>query len=163
MASSRKSIGIIGVGFGAQVHVPAFRSEGWDLAAISSRSREKAQKAADEAGIASVYTDPMELIRRDDLAAIAIITPPGAHHRLSIAALDAGKHVLCKKPFAIDAKQAEEMRAAADKSGRTTMIAHEFRHTPQRAYIRQLLPDGYIAKFQLCPRELFLARNFSRE
>src|SRR5438270_2955038 len=85
----------------------------------------------------------------DDLAAIAIITPPGAHHRLSIAALDAGKHVLCEKPFAIDAKQAEEMRAAANKSGRTAMIAHEFRHTPQRAHIRQLLADGYIGKFQL--------------
>jgi predicted dehydrogenase len=163
MASSRKSIGIIGVGFGAQVHVPAFRSEGWDVAAICSRSREKAQKAADEAGIASVYSDPMELIRRDDLAAIAIITPPGAHHRLSIAALDAGKHVLCEKPFAIDAKQAEEMRAAADKSGRTAMIAHEFRHTPQRAYIRQLLADGYIGKFQLCTMELFLDRYVSRE
>jgi predicted dehydrogenase len=49
MASSRKSIGIIGVGFGAQVHVPAFRSEGWDVAAICSRTHEKAQKAADEA------------------------------------------------------------------------------------------------------------------
>jgi predicted dehydrogenase len=163
MASSRKSIGIIGVGFGAQVHVPAFRSEGWDVAAICSRTRAKAQKAADEAGIASVYTDPMELIRRDDIAAIAIITPPGAHHRLSIAALDAGKHVLCEKPFAIDAKQAEEMRAAADKSGRTAMIAHEFRHTPQRAYIRQLLADGYIGKFQLCTVELFLDRYVSPE
>jgi predicted dehydrogenase len=163
MASSRKSIGIIGVGFGAQVHVPAFRSEGWDVAAICSRTREKAQKAADEAGIASVYTDPMELIRRDDLAAIAIITPPGAHHRLSIAALDAGKHVLCEKPFAIDAKQGEEMRAAADKSDRTAMIAHEFRHTPQRAYIRQLLDDGYIGKLQLCTMELFLDRYVSRE
>ncbi|TMG99403.1 MAG: Gfo/Idh/MocA family oxidoreductase, partial [Betaproteobacteria bacterium] len=113
--------------------------------------------------IASVHTDPMELIRRDDLAAIAIITPPGAHHRLSIAALDAGKHVLCEKPFAIDAKQAEEMRAAADKSGRTAMIAHEFRHTPQRAYIRQLLADGYIGKFQLCTMELFLDRYVSPE
>ena len=163
MASSRKSIGIIGVGFGAQVHVPGFRSEGWEVAAICSRTREKAQKAADEAGIASVYTDPMELIRRDDLAAIAIITPPGAHHRLSIMALDAGKHVLCEKPFAMDAKQAEEMRAAADKSGRTAMIAHEFRHTPQRAYIRQLLADGYIGKFQLCTMELFLDRYVSPE
>jgi predicted dehydrogenase len=158
MASSRKTIGIIGVGFGAQVHVPGFRSEGWDVAAICSRSREKAQKAADEAGIASVYTDPMELIRRDDISAVAIITPPGAHHALSLAALAAGKHVLCEKPFAIDAKQAEEMRAAAEKAGRTAMIAHEFRHTPQRAYIRQLIADGYIGKFQLCTIELFLDR-----
>src|SRR6202158_4960970 len=163
MASARKSIGIIGVGFGAQVHVPAFRSEGWDVAAICSRTREKAQKAAEEAGIAGVYTDPIELIRRDDLAAIAIITPPGAHHRLSLAALNAGKHVLCEKPFAIDAKQAEEMLAAADKAGRTAMIAHEFRYTPQRAYIRQLLAEGYIGRFQLCTMELFLDRYVSRE
>ena len=161
--SNKKSIGIIGVGFGAQVHVPAFRSEGWDVAAICSRSREKAQKAADEAGIPSVYTDPMELIRRDDLAAVAIITPPGSHHPLSIAALNAGKHVLCEKPFALDAKQAAEMRAAAEKSGRTAMIAHEFRHTPQRAYIRQLVAEGYIGRFQLCTMELFLDRYVSRE
>jgi predicted dehydrogenase len=163
MASSKNSIGIIGVGFGAQVHVPAFRSEGWDIAAICSRSRDKAQKAADEAGIPSVYTDPMELIQRDDLAAVAIITPPGAHHPLSIAALNAGKHVLCEKPFALDAKQGEEMLAAAEKSGKTAMIAHEFRHTPQRAYIRQLVAEDYIGKFQLCTMELFLDRYVSRE
>jgi predicted dehydrogenase len=158
MTSVRKNIGIIGVGFGAQVHVPAFRSEGWDVTAICSRSREKAQKAANEAAIAGVYTEPMDLIKRDDLDAVAIITPPSAHHRLAIAALNAGKHVLCEKPFAIDAKQAAEMLAAAEKSGRTAMIAHEFRHTPQRAYIRQLLADGYIGKFQLCTIELFLDR-----
>lgn len=163
MAPSTKTIGIIGVGFGAQVHVPGFRSEGWDVAAICSRNREKAQKAAAEAGIASVYTNPMELIRRDDLAAVAIITPPGAHHALAIAALNAGKHVLCEKPFAMDAKQAEEMRAAAEKSGRTAMIAHEFRHTPQRAYIKQLVDDGYIGKFQLCTMELFLDRYVSAQ
>jgi predicted dehydrogenase len=163
MASSKNSIGIIGVGFGAQVHVPAFRSEGWDVAAICSRTREKAQKAADEAGIPSVYTDPMELIRRDDLAAVAIITPPAAHHPLSIAALKTGKHVLCEKPFALDAKQGEEMLAAAEKSGKTAMVAHEFRHTPQRAYIRQLVAEDYIGKFQLCTMELFLDRYVSRE
>src|SRR6202158_2813773 len=163
MASSKNSIGIIGVGFGAQVHVPAFRSEGWDVAAICSRTREKAQKAADEAGIPSVYTDPMELIRRDDLAAVAIITPPASHHPLSIAALKAGKHVLCEKPFALEAKQAEEMRAAAEKSGKTAMSPPEFRHTPQRAYIRQLLTEDYVGKFQLCTMELFLDRYVSRE
>src|SRR5450755_3961420 len=103
MTPPARSIGIIGVGYGAQVHVPGFRSEGWEVAAICSRSREKAQKAADEAGIASFSTDPMELIARDDLAAVAIITPPGAHHELAIAALKAGKHVLCEKPFALDA------------------------------------------------------------
>jgi predicted dehydrogenase len=161
--SSTRRIGIIGVGFGAQVHVPGFRSEGWEVAAICSRSRDKAQKAAAEAGIDAVYTDPMELIRRDDLAAVSIIAPPGAHHALSIAALKAGKHVLCEKPFALDAKQAKEMLDIAEKSRRTAMIAHEFRHTPQRAYIKQLLAEGYIGKFQLCTIELFLDRYVSAE
>ena len=82
MASATRKIGIIGVGFGAQVHVPGFRSEGWEVAAICSRSREKADKAAAEAGIRDAYTDPMDVIRRDDLDAVSIITPPGAHHGL---------------------------------------------------------------------------------
>ena len=161
MPSSTRKIGIIGVGFGAQVHVPGLRSEGWEVAAICSRTREKAQKAAAEAQIDGVYTDPMEIIRRDDLAAVSIITPPAAHHALSIAALRAGKHVLCEKPFALDAKQAREMLDAAEKSRRTAMIVHEFRHTPQRAYIKQLLEEGYIGKFQLCTIELFLDRYVS--
>ena len=158
MPSTKRNIGIIGVGFGAQVHAPGFRSEGWDVVAICSRNREKAQKAAAEAGIAHVHTDPLELIHRDDLDAVAIITPPGAHHALSIAALKAGKHVLCEKPFALDTAQAAEMRDAALRSGLTAMVAHEFRHTPQRAYIKQLLADGYVGRFQLCTMELFLDR-----
>ena len=158
MPASTRKIGIIGVGFGAQVHVPGFRSEGWEVAAICSRHSDKAQKAAAEAGIPGVYTDPMRLIQRDDLAAVSIITPPGAHHALSLAALQAGKHVLCEKPFALDGKQGREMLAAAEKSRRAAMIAHEFRHTPQRAYIKQLLDENYIGKFQLCTIELFLDR-----
>jgi predicted dehydrogenase len=158
LPSSKRRVGIIGVGFGAQVHVPGFRSEGWEVAAICSRSREKAEKAAADSGIAGIHTDPLELIDRGDIEAVAIITPPGAHHDLSIAALNAGKHVLCEKPFAIDVRQAVAMRDAASKSGLTAMVAHEFRHTPQRAYIKELLSDGYIGRFQLCTIELFLDR-----
>ena len=158
MPASKRRIGIIGVGFGVQVHVPGFRSEGWDVVAICSRSREKVEKAAADAGIAGIHTDPLELIGRGDIDAVAIITPPAAHHPLSLAALRAGKHVLCEKPFALDAGQAREMRDAAATSGLTAMVAHEFRHTPQRAYIKQLLADGYIGKFRLCTIELFLDR-----
>src|SRR5439155_2417986 len=118
-------------------------------AAICSHNREKPQKAADEARTADLHTDPMELLRRDELDALAIITPPSAHHAPSMAALSAVKHVLREKPFALDTRQAAEMRDAAEKSGRTAMIAHEFRHTPQRAYIKQLLAENHIGKFQL--------------
>lgn len=157
MASKRR-IGIVGVGFGAQVHVPAFRSEGWDVVAICSRSRDKVEKAAAAAGIDGVHTDALELIGRLDIEAVAIITPPAAHRELATAALSAGKHVLCEKPFAIDAGEARRMRDAAARSGLTAMVAHEFRHTPQRAFIKKLLADGHIGKFELCTIELFLDR-----
>ena len=158
MPSTSRKIGIIGVGFGAQVHAPAFRSEGWEVAAICSRNGDKARKAAADAGIETACTDPMEIIGRSDIAAVSIITPPPAHHPLAVAALRAGKHVMCEKPFAMNAREAERMVEAAQKSGRTAMVAHEFRHTPQRAYIKDLLAEGYIGKFQLCTIELFLDR-----
>jgi predicted dehydrogenase len=156
--TSKRRIGIIGVGFGAQVYVPGLQSEGWEVAALCSRSREKATKVAEAASVRDVHTDPMELIRRDDLAAVAIAAPPGAHRELSIAALKAGKHVLCEKPFAMDAREGAAMCDAAEASGRTAMVGHEFRHAPQRAYIKQLLTDGYIGRFQFCTIELFLDR-----
>ena len=163
MPPAQRHVGIIGVGFGVQVYVPAFQSEGWQVSAICSRNRDKAAKAAAAAGIANVYTDPHELIARDDLDAIAISTPPAAHHALSIAALRVGKDVLCEKPFALDAKQAAEMCEEAERSGRTAMVGHEFRHTPQRAYIKALLDDGYIGKFRMCTMELFLDRYVTKE
>src|SRR5438045_7343915 len=128
MPASKPKIGLIGVGFGAQVYIPGLQSEGWDVVALCSRNREKATQVAAAAGIPNVHTDPLELIRRDDIAAVAIATPPGAHCELAIAALKAGKHVLCEKPFAIDAKEGAAMRDAAEASGRTAMVGHEFRH-----------------------------------
>jgi predicted dehydrogenase len=163
MPSKTRRIGVIGVGFGAQVYVPAFRSEGWDVAAIASRSEDKAGKAAQAAGIRDVYTDPMRMIARDDLDAIAIATPPPAHRELAIAALAAGRHVLCEKPFAMNVAEAAEMRDAALRSKRTAMVAHEFRHAPQRAYIKELLELGFIGRVPLCTIELFLDRYVTRE
>ena len=163
MAASNRRVGIVGVGFGSAVYVPAFASEGFEVVAICSRHRDKARSAADVAGIRDVHTDAMEMIARDDIDAIGIASPPATHYPLSIAALRAGKHVLCEKPFALNAVQAAEMRDAARASGRTAMVGHEFRHTPQRAYVKELLDGGYIGRFQLCTIELFLDRYVTRE
>jgi predicted dehydrogenase len=156
-------IGIIGAGFGAQVYVPAFRSEGWDVAALCGRSADKTKAAAEAAGVRDACTEPMDLIARDDIDAVGIATPPRTHRNLAIAALAAGKHVLCEKPFAMNATEAAEMRDAAERSGRTAMVGHEFRHTPQRAYIKELLDAGHIGRFELCTIELFLDRYVTRE
>jgi predicted dehydrogenase len=151
-------VGIVGLGFGAQVHLPAFQSEGWEVAAVCSRQADKARAAADAAGVADICTDPMELVAREDISAVAISTPPRTHHPITMAALAAGKHVLCEKPFAMSAAEAAEMRDAAAKHGLTGMVAHEFRYAPQRAYIKQLLREGYVGRFTMCTIELFLDR-----
>jgi predicted dehydrogenase len=158
MALAKRRVGVVGLGFGAQVYIPAFQSEGWEVAAICSRTRDKAEKVAVAAGIKDVLTDPLALIARKDLDAVAVATPPRAHHDLAVAALRAGKHVLCEKPFAMDAAEGAAMRDAAETSGRTAMVGHEFRFSPQRTYIKQLLDDGYIGRFRLCTIELFLDR-----
>lgn len=155
---AKPRVGIVGLGFGAQVHLPAFQSEGWDVVAVASRNRDKARAAADAAAVADAHADPLELIARTDVDAIAISTPPRTHHPIAMAALAAGKHVLCEKPFAMNAREAAEMRDAATARGLTAMVAHEFRYAPQRAYIKQLLRDGYIGRFTMCTIELFLDR-----
>src|SRR5689334_6888885 len=114
-------VGIIGLGFGAQVHLPAFQSEGWEVAAVCSRTPDKARAAADAAGVKDAYSDPAELIARSDVDAIAISTPPATHHPLSVAALNAGKHVVCEKPFAMSAAEAAQMRDGAARNRRTAM------------------------------------------
>jgi predicted dehydrogenase len=149
---------VIGVGFGLQVHVPGFRSEGWEVVAVQSRDKDRANKAAQTAEVPNVHTDPFELIARDDIDAVAIATPPAPHRDLALAALKAGKHVLCEKPFALDAAQAAAMRDAADRAKRTAMVAHEFRNTPQRGYIKQLLGEGFIGEFNVCTVELSMDR-----
>ncbi|MDA1240381.1 MAG: Gfo/Idh/MocA family oxidoreductase [Chloroflexi bacterium] len=158
MAGQPLRVGVVGVGFGATVHVPAFQSEGWEVRAISSRREDRVQKAAAELGVTDAMTDWRALVARDDLDAVAVSTPPGAHLEIVTAALNAGKHVLCEKPFALSATEAATMAALAKSTGRTAMVAHEFRHAPQRAQIKELLDQGVIGTPQVVSAELFMGR-----
>src|SRR5690606_19935960 len=139
-------------------HVPGFQSEGWHVATLWGRRPERAREAAERLGVPEVIEDWRELVARDDLDAVAITTPPGAHLEMVTAALEAGKHVLCEKPFSRNAGEAEQMRALAEARGRTAMVAHEFRFAPQRLQIKELLDQGYIGTPLLASAELLLGR-----
>ncbi len=158
MTGSSLRVGVLGVGFGSTVHIPGFRSEGWEVAGVWSRRRERAEEQAAEHGIDTVHDDWRELVEREDVDAIAVTTPPGPHHEMSIAALRAGKHVLCEKPFALNAAEAAEMREASASTGLMAMVAHEFRFTPQRTRIRELIGEGYIGEPQLAAVQLLMGR-----
>lgn len=99
-------IAILGTGWGARVQVPAFRAAGLDVAALWGRTPEKAEGAAAQAGVAFASADVAAILARPDVDLVSIVTPPSTHAELALAALAAGKHVVCEKPTARDAGEA---------------------------------------------------------
>ena len=139
-------IGVIGVGFGATVHIPGFQSEGVEVAAVCASRGERAQAAAEKFGIPHTFTDYRELVTHPDVDAVSVVTAPNLHYEMTRAALEAGKHVMCEKPFTTNAAEAEELLAMVNERGLSHMIAHEFRFAPERAYARQLINEGQIGE-----------------
>ncbi len=139
-------IGVIGVGFGATVHIPAFRSEGVEVVAVCASRQERAEEAAQRFDIPNAFSDYRELVTHPDVDAVSVATAPNLHYEMTCAALEAGKHVMCEKPFTTNAGEAEELLALATARGVTHMIAHEFRFAPERAYARRLIAEGYIGE-----------------
>src|SRR4051794_12732211 len=140
-------VGIVGVGWGTIVHAPAFQAvEGYEVVALCSRTPEKVAKAAEQLGIADTSTDWESFVRRDDLDLISVTPPVTLHRDVAVAALDAGKHVLCEKPLALTAAECEEMVAAARRAGTQTATCFELRWTAERAKVRALVADGLVGR-----------------
>lgn len=140
-------VGIFGTGWGRQIQIPVFRWAGLEVAAIWARTEDKAHKVAAEEKIPFATADPEALLQRSGVELVSLVTPPSLHAELAVAALAAGKHVLCEKPTAVDAAQAERMRdAAAAHPGRVALIDHELRFLPTWQKMRSLIADGYVGQ-----------------
>jgi predicted dehydrogenase len=136
-------VAVVGTGFGSRVHVPALRAAGFDVIALVGQDRDRTARRAARLDVHQSCSGIDEALALD-LDAVTIATPPDTHAPLVLAALRAGVHVLCEKPFAIDTARAEQMCAAAHSTGRTGLVAHEFRFAPDRALVARLLADGAI-------------------
>jgi predicted dehydrogenase len=140
-------IGMIGSGFARTTQIPGFRAcEGARVVSIASGRRENAERVAGEFGIGHVADDWREVITREDVDLVSIVTPPSTHLEMALSALEAGKAVLCEKPMAMSAEEADVMRRRADEKGLLALIDHELRFLPGRLKARQLLQDGEIGK-----------------
>ena len=112
--ASPLNIGIIGLGFGSQVHVPAFRRDPrCHVAAIAGRSAEKAARVADGLSITRSYGDWRTIIEDRAIDAVSIAVPPSEQPAIAIAALEAGKHVFCEKPLGSKLDDAARLFEAA--------------------------------------------------
>jgi predicted dehydrogenase len=148
-------VGMIGYAFMGAAHSQAWRSAGrfFDLpldprlVALAGRTAEAATAAAARLGWASVETDWKRLLTRDDIDLVDICTPGDSHAEIAIAALEAGKHVLCEKPLANSVPEAEAMVAAAEAAaarGVRSMVAFNYRRVPAMALARRLVADGRL-------------------
>ena len=120
---------------------------GIELTAVAGRNAEAVEAAADRFGFGAAVTDWRELVERDDIDLIDVCTPGDTHAEIAIAALRAGKHVLCEKPLANTVAEAEEMAAAAREAaaqGVFAMCGYTYRRTPALAYARRLIEEGRL-------------------
>lgn len=114
----------------AALIAPARDLAGIEVASVAARDRVRAEAFAAEHNIAHVHESYESMINDDSLDAVYIALPNSAHGRWSIAALEAGRHVLVEKPFAVNQNEAEEMVGVAEKTGRLLVEAFHWRYHP---------------------------------
>src|SRR5258706_3175079 len=102
-------VGVVGTGFSGPVHVEGLRRNGIQVLGILGNTREKAQPKAAELGIPHVYDSLDEMLANPDINVVHLATPNHLHHLQAQAALLAGKHVVCEKPLAMNAKESAEL------------------------------------------------------
>lgn len=145
---SKVKIGFIGCGgIAFAKHFPGIAQEDdVELAAFCDIIKDRAVRAAKEWGTegAKTYTDYRELLQDSSLDAVHVLTPNVAHSEITIAALKAGKHVLCEKPMSVTAEDAERILQARDKSGKLLTIGYQYRHFHENQIMKKAIDDGFV-------------------
>jgi predicted dehydrogenase len=156
-ARARLGVGMVGYSFMGAAHSQAWRTAPrffdlplrTEMTAVVGRDQARVSAAAERLGWDSTETDWRRLLDRDDVDLVDICTPGNTHAEIAVAALDAGKHVLCEKPLANTVAEAEQMVAAADRAathGVRAMVGFTYRRVPAIQLARQLVTDGRIGQ-----------------
>ena len=136
--------GVVGLRMGKN-HAKAYQTHPEaELAAVCDMDPGLLRAAADEFGVPQVFTDAKEMFRKADLDAVSVATPNKFHAPLSIAALSSGLHVLCEKPMAMNAREAQRMNAAAKKARKNLMINFSYRFSDMSYALKQQVDSGAI-------------------
>ena len=122
---------------------------GVEVTAVASGRRANAEATAKEFGIPRVYDDGEQVARAPDVDLVIVSSTPDSHARFAIAALEAGKHVLCEKPAALTASEARRMVETAERRpGQLAWVDHELRYEPNRRKARDLIHAGAIGELR---------------
>src|SRR5262245_5479839 len=144
---SKLRVGLIGTGFGKSTQMPGFQArEDITVVAVCSGHLAKALTLTHEFNVPAAYDDYRTMLERERLDIVSITTPPHLHQEMTLASFAEAAHVLCARPMALAVAEAQAMCEAARASKRIGMIDHEFRYLPGRAYMKQLLDEGFIGQ-----------------
>ena len=153
------NVGMIGYGFMGAAHSHAWRNAHRffdlpltpQLRTLSGRTESAVVEAAERYGFAQTTTRWQDVIEDPEIDVVDICTPGDTHYEIALAALAAGKHVLCEKPLANSVAQSEEMTAAAQQAraeGVRSLCGFSYRRTPALAYARQLISKGVVGEIR---------------
>lgn len=148
------NIAIIGQNFMGKAHSHAWANAGkfFDLAAepilkvACARDEHSLRDFADTWGWEEVATDWREVVERDDIDVVDISVPTKLHREIAVAAAEAGKHLFCEKPVALDLAGAREMLQAAEDAGVVHYLNHNYRRVPAIQLAKQLIDEGRIGR-----------------
>ncbi|WP_258376127.1 Gfo/Idh/MocA family protein [Curtobacterium sp. MCLR17_045] len=151
----RLRVAMVGHGFMGAAHSQAWRTAPRffdlgaepEMAVVVGRDPERTEAARQQYGWQSASTDWRAVVADPDIDVVDVVSPGSSHVEIAIAALQAGKHVLCEKPLANTVAEAEAMTAAADSAraqGVRAMVGFSYRRVPAIAFARQLVQDGRI-------------------
>ena len=139
-------IGVVGVGIG-HAHLSGYaQCPQAEVIAVCDLDEERAKKVAAEFGVPNVYTNYDEMLSRSDIDAISVCTPNFLHAPMTIAAFEAGKHVICEKPLAIDPADGEAMVAAGEKAGKLFMTGFNNRFRGDTQVLKGFIERGELGE-----------------
>jgi predicted dehydrogenase len=149
---SEIGVGLVGYKFMGRAHSNAYRQlpRFFDadptprMTAVCGRDEAGVRRAADSLGWGSYETDYRELVAREDVGLVDVVTPGNTHREIVLAALEAGKHVLCEKPLANTLSEAREMVRAAREAGTVNMVCFNYRRAPAVQLAKRLVDGGRL-------------------
>ncbi|MDQ2629893.1 MAG: Gfo/Idh/MocA family oxidoreductase [Actinomycetota bacterium] len=138
--------GIVGAGFVGRVHAHSARLAGARISGVAASSPERGVEARDELAAERDFASAEELVRSDEIDVVHICAPNNLHLPLALAAIEAGKHVICEKPVALDSAEARELTAAAEAAGVLVTVPFVYRYYPTVRELRVRLDDAPPAR-----------------
>lgn len=141
------NVGVIGTGFIGPAHIEALRRTGLaDVVALADVNDDVARTKADELSIPAYYGNYKELIARPDIDVVHVCTPNHLHYTMSKEAMEAGKHVVCEKPLAMNSGEARELVSIANGKSVVNAIHFNLRFYPVMHHVKAMIENGELGE-----------------